>query len=342
MVEESILYAVQQWLASPAAADLARRAIIALVIVGAAFVLARLLRLGLDRMRRRFTPGGPFIYIVEQVGAYTIMLVGVLAAVTTLGVNLNSLTIFGGAVGVGVGLGLQGIVKDFVSGLVLIFDPNLQVGDFVEVDGVRGEVVEFGARATRLRTNDDLNVVIPNSTMIQSRVINWTFNEASRRIHVPFSVAENSEAARVREVVIAAARALSFTLPDDHLRKTQVWLTNFSGAGLEFDLVVWPSLESSRHPRTMHAAYTWAIYMALREAGIKNANDQMDIRVQSLFGREGEAAFGALDSARQAPRQDIAPTRAPNDAAQAMFDDVDRDRLSRSEERGKRERREAP
>lgn len=341
-MEQGVLQVVRDWLASPSAADLARRAAAAAVIVGAAYLLARLLRFGFDRMRKRFAPGGPFIYIVEQVSSYLVMLVGVLAGIAALGVNLSSLTIFGGAVGVGVGLGLQGIVKDFVSGLVLIFDPNIQVGDFVEIDGVRGEVVEIGARATRLRTNDDLNVVIPNATMIQCRVINWTYNAASRRIHVPFSVAEDSDAAQVREVVISAAKALPFTLPDDPLRKTQVWLTGFAGAGLEFDLVVWPSLESSRHPRTMHAAYTWAVYMALREAGIQNANDQMDIRLQSLFGREGEAAIGALNVVQ--PSEALSPrpvTQAPNDAAQAMLDDTVRNFHQRAEPPRKRGRRDA-
>lgn len=346
MFEGSILHAFQHWLASPNVADLARRALVAALIVGAAYLLARLLRLGFDRMRRRFVQGSAFIYIVEQIGGYLILFFGLVAAVAALGVNLTSVTIFGGAVGVGVGLGLQGVVKEFISGIVLIFDPNIQVGDFVEVGEIRGEVMEFGARATRLRTNDDLNVVIPNSVLMQSRVVNWTYNETSRRIHVPFSVAEESDTAQVREVALAAAKALAFTLPDDDLRKTQVWLTGFGGAGLDFDLVVWPSPESSRHPRTMHAAYTWAIHAALRKAGIKSANNQVDVRLQSLFGREGEAAIGALTIPRPPPH--VAPAEggakahpAPNDAAQAMLDDADRDRLSREEAPRSRERRDA-
>lgn len=346
MVEGSILHAVNSWLSSPEAADLARRAAAAAIILGAAFLLARFLRLGFDRMRQHRPRGSAFIYVVEQIGGYLILMVGLLAAVAALGVDLTSVTIFGGAIGVGVGLGLQGVVKEFISGIVLILDPNVQVGDFVEVGDVRGEVMEFGARATRLRTNDDLNVVIPNSVLMQSRVVNWTYNETSRRIHVPFSVAEESDTAQVREVALAAAKALDFTLPDDELRKTQVWLTGFGGAGLDFDLVVWPSPQSSRHPRTMHAAYTWAIHAALREAGIRSANNQLDVRLQSLFGREGEAALGALAISREfthEPRPAPAPTTAdaPNDAAQAMLDDAHRDRLSREETPRPRERREA-
>lgn len=340
MDEQALFETARDWLGATTAPELGRRALKAVLIVVVAFGLARLLRMGLDRVRKHFVQGAPVIYIFEQLGGYLILLVGALAAVAALGVNLTSLTVFGGALGVGVGLGLQGVVKEFVSGLVLIFDPDVQVGDFVEIeDGIRGEVVEIGARATRLRTNDDLNVIIPNSALVTNRLINWTYNEASRRIHVPFSVAEESDIAVVRNVVLEAACALPFTLPDSDLRKTQVWLTGFSGAGLDFDLVVWPTLESSRHPRTMHAAYTWAIYEALRKARIENANDQLDVRLQSLFGREGESAIKALKlPERPAKRRSTAKRPpAPNDAAQAMIDDADRDRVSRAEASRKRE-----
>ncbi|WKL59016.1 mechanosensitive ion channel [Asticcacaulis sp. ZE23SCel15] len=238
-------------------------------------------------------------------------------------------------------MGSQGIVKEFVSGVVLIFDPNIQVGDFVEMEGgIRGEVAEIGPRATRLRTNDDLNIVMPNSSVVQGLVTNWTYNERSRRIHVPFSVAEQSNSAKVREVVLEAAKALAFTLPDDDVHKTQVWLTGFSGNGLDFDLVVWPTLESSRHPRTMHAAYTWAIYEALQAAGIENANDQLEMRLASLFGYEGDAALKALNltekETRSQRRTDSRP-EAPNDAAEAVYDDADRNRRLRVEVPRKRQ-----
>ena len=328
------------WLHSGSWGGLGRRVLVAVAIVGGAFLLVQLLRMALDRARQRFVPGAPLIYIVEQVGGYALMIVGVVAAVSMLGVNLSSLAVFAGATGVGLGLGLQGVVKEFVSGLVLIFDPAIQIGDFVEVDGdVRGEVAEIGPRATRLRTNDNLNVVIPNSIMTQSRVTNWTYNEQSRRIHVPFSVAEEADKALVRDVVMAAAKDLPFTLPDDELRKTQVWLTAFTANGLDFELVVWPSLESSRHARTMHAAYTWAIHEALRGAGIENSTPQMDLRVRSLFGREGEHALHALNLMERPQHGDRGPAQpAPNDAASAVYEEADRQRRQREVEPPTRDR----
>ena len=147
-----------QWIAG------ATRVLVATGIVVITAILARLVGRGLGRLRDRSQVGRPLIYIVEKLAGYALVLVGVFVALSTLGINLTSLAVFAGAVGVGVGLGLQGIVREFVSGLVTIFDPFINVGDFVELaNGVRGEVAEVGPRATRVRTNDGLNVIIPST-----------------------------------------------------------------------------------------------------------------------------------------------------------------------------------
>ena len=343
MASNPSLATIQEWLASGAWLHFAGRVLVAVLIVDVAYGLVRLMRAGLDRVRQRAKLGSPLIYIFEQVAGYALLLVGLLAGLATLGLNLSSFTIFAGATGVGVGLGLQGVVKEFVAGLVLIFDPAIQVGDFVELEsGLRGEIVEIGARATRLRTNDAVNVVIPNSKLMQSEVVNWTYNEESRRIHVAFSVAEQADKALVRDVVLSAARALPFTLPDHDHRKTQVWLTSFSGDGLDFELIVWPTLESSRHPSSMHDAYTWASHEALLAAGSDYASPQMDVRLRNIFGREGDHALAALNLNRAPPPPDARREHAPNDAAVAVFDDAVRDSRARAAEPRKREREHEP
>ena len=109
-----------------------------------------------------------------------------------MGLNLSSFAVFAGAVGVGIGLGLQGVAKEFVSGIVLLFDRTLNVGDFIEIPtspAVRGVVWEIDARATHIRTNDNLDVFVPNSRFIEERFANWTLKGDTRRIHVPFTVA---------------------------------------------------------------------------------------------------------------------------------------------------------
>lgn len=289
-----------------------------LIIVGGALA-GKLAGLAIARLRRRARYGATALYIVQKLVTYGLVIVAVVAGLSTIGLNLSSLAVFAGAIGVGVGLGLQGIVKEFVSGLVLIFDRVLNVGDFVELeDGKRGLVQEVGPRAVRIRTNDNIELIVPNSKFIDGPVVNWTLNNRTRRIHVPFAVAYGSDLERVRDVVLAAARSVPFTVAETDAHRSQVWLVGFGESGLAFELLVWPTLEAVKRPAAMHAAYTWAIAEALERAGIEIPFPQMDVRVRSLFGQEGEAALGALRL--QPPR----PTRpAPRSAATSTNDAAD-------------------
>ena len=288
----------------------------AALIMILAFGAARFAGLLFVRLRSKAKSGRTPLYIVEKLTTYGLVVFGLVVGLSTLGINLSSLAVFAGAIGVGVGLGLQGIVKEFVSGLVLIFDNELHVGDFIELDGgkTRGEVQEIGARATHIRTNDNVDVLVPNSKLIDGTIINWTQRGLTRRIHVPFSVAYGVDKARVRDAVLEAARAVAFTLPDDEQHKTQVWMTGFGDSALNFELVVWPKVEAVKRPASMQAAYTWAIEDALRAAEIEMPYPQMDVRVRSLFGHEGDDALTAL-GLKSAPKAQVqTPERTRNDA----------------------------
>ena len=290
----------------------------AALIMTAAFGAAWLLGKVLGRARERARGGKTPLYIVQKLSTYGLTIFGVFVGLSTVGINLSSLAVFAGAIGVGVGLGLQSIVKEFVSGLVLIFDNELHVGDFIELEGgrTRGEVREIGARATHIRTNDAVDVLVPNSKLIDGVIINWTQRGDTRRIHVPFTVAYGVDKARVRDAVLEAARSVPFTLPDEGRRKTQVWMTGFGDSALQFELVVWPTLEAVKRPASMQAAYVWAIEDALRAADIEMPFPQHDLRIRSLFGQEGDKALRTLKLDTHAAGE-AAPARArsSNDAA---------------------------
>ncbi|HEY4114715.1 MAG TPA: mechanosensitive ion channel domain-containing protein, partial [Rhizomicrobium sp.] len=183
--------------------------LLAIAILFVSIALSRVSVRVISRVRKRRREGSAALYILEKLSGYGIAIIGVLFALSSMGLNLSSFAVFAGAVGVGVGLGLQGVVKEFVAGIVLLFDRTLRVGDFVELPTtppIRGVVWEIGARATCIRTNDNLDVFVPNSRFIEERFANWTLDNQTRRIHVPFSVAYGADKARVREVVIAAAK----------------------------------------------------------------------------------------------------------------------------------------
>ncbi|HZV85105.1 MAG TPA: mechanosensitive ion channel domain-containing protein [Brevundimonas sp.] len=300
----------------------------AVLVFVVAWLLSRLVSRTLARVRERTTRSAGALYLLQKLASYGLIVTGAVLALSTLGLNLSSLAVFAGALGIGVGLGLQGVVKEFVSGLFLIFDRMVSVGDYVELEGgVRGAIAEIGPRATRIRTNDNVNIIVPNSRFIEDRVTNWTLKGDTRRIHVPFAVAYGADRAEVRDAVLAAARASPFTLPETDARKSQVWLVGFGESGLDFELLVWPTREAVKRPAAMHAAYTWAIADALEQAGIEIPFPQTDLRLRSVFGREGDDALRALGLSqgepapeRPAPAADPAPRAPPvNDAAEDLM-----------------------
>lgn len=289
------------------------------LIVVAAIVAARLTSAGLRKLREKAAGNAASLYIVEKVATYGLVVIGVMAGLSTMGVDLTSLTVFAGALGVGVGLGLQGIIKDFASGVSLVFERLVAVGDFVELpNGGRGVVHEIGPRATRLRTNDSTDIIVPNSVLVNDQVINWTLRNTNRRIRVPFVTAFGADKNKVREAVLKAAKAAPFTSPDDATRRAQVWLVGYGEYALKFELIVWPTVEAVRRPAAIFAAYTWLIDDALRGAGIEIPYPQRDIRVRGLFGEEGEDALTSLRLEPASRRRRAAKAVKPgssNDAA---------------------------
>lgn len=290
----------------------------ALLIIAVALIASRLTAAGLQRLRARAAGSAASLYIVEKVLTYGLVIIGFVAGLSTMGLDLTSLAVFAGALGVGVGLGLQGMVKDFASGISLVFERLVAVGDFVELpNGQRGVVHEVGPRATRIRTNDSTDLIVPNSVLVNDLVINWTLRNTNRRIRVPFVTAFGVDKQKVREAVLKAARSVPFTSPDDAVRRTQVWLVGYGEHALKFELIVWPTVEAVRRPAAIFAAYTWAIDDALRDAGIEIPYPQRDIRVRGLFGEEGEDALTSLklEPAARRRKAKAAKPGSSNDAA---------------------------
>lgn len=142
-----------------------------------------------------------------------------------------------------------------------------------------GRVSEINMRYTRITTNDAVDIIVPNSEFINGRVVNWTFGEMLRRMHIPFGVAYGTEKEAVREAALKAAKSVSFTMEDaSHL--TDVWLISLGDSSLNFELIVWVGLDGVRTPALVHAKYLWAIESALREANIEIPFPQRDLHLR--------------------------------------------------------------
>ena len=224
----------------------------------------------------------PAAYALGKLGKYIVFIIGATMGLDTMGLDLSKLALIGGAIGVGVGFGLQNIVSNFVSGIILLVERSLKVGDFVDLQsGVRGRVVEIAMRYTRVSTNDSVDVLVPNSEFVNGRVTNWTFDDFNRRIHVPFGVAYGTDKEKVKAAGIAAAARIPGVIMDDPRRPPNVWLVEFGDSSLNFELVVWVSRTLVIAPGATQAKLLWAIDDELRDAGIEIPFPQRDLHVRS-------------------------------------------------------------
>ncbi len=216
-------------------------------------------------------------YAIAQIVSNIVLIVGIFIVLDNAGIHLGALTVFAGAVGVGVGFGLQNIASNFISGLVILAERPITVGDRVEVAGIAGQVQHIRARSTVIVTNDNITMIVPNSKFIDSPVTNWTYGDPRVRFRIPVGVAYGSEIEKVRAALIAAGKENSHTLPDP---EPSVFLEKFGDNAIEFELVVWSS-EMSYRPRRYRSDLNFAIAQKLREAGVELAFPQRDIHIRS-------------------------------------------------------------
>lgn len=274
--------------------------IAALLVVAAAWGLSKLLQRLLTRYGDTHSNvNRASLYLLSRVLHYIVIVIAVVLALEAAGVPIARFTVFAGALGVGLGFGLQAIFSNFVSGLILLFDRSLKVGDFVELEsGVHGEVRDIKIRATTIVTNDNIDILVPNSEFVAGRVVNWTHREVSRRMRVKFGVAYGSDKELVKKAALEAATDVPFTLALDGPRRPQVWLVKFGDSSMDFELVVWLNAEATKRPSAVNAAYLWAIDTALCKYGIEIPFPQQDLHIRSLFGLQGEDALAALRGER--------------------------------------------
>ena len=271
------------------------------------------------------------LYTVTRLVQYVLLVVGALLSLSLAGIPVGRLAVFAGALGVGLGFGLQAIFSNFISGLILLFDRSLKVGDFVELEsGVHGEVRDVKIRATRIVTNDNIDILVPNSEFVSGRVVNWTYREVSRRLRIPFGVAYGSDKELVKRAALEAAAELPFTLELEGPRRPQVWLAGFGDSSLNFELVVWLNAEATKRPGAVKAAYNWALHSALQRHCLEIPFPQRDLNVRSLFGLSGEAALAALRLDAQVPAPEPAPAPAAaagNDAVEEVRREIAMDKI---------------
>jgi small-conductance mechanosensitive channel len=204
---------------------------------------------------------------VGSIARYLLLVTGVLIIMQTAGINLTTFNVLAGAVGVGVGFGLQNIVSNFISGLIIMFERPVKVGDRIEVAGVEGEVLEIGIRRTTVMANNGVAVIIPNSKFITENVRNWEYRHTQNPISIAVNAAATVSPREVEgvllEVVERHAAVSKAPAPRIHLK-------NLTGNALAFELTLWSTLEPGQRAILINELNI-AIYEAFVSRNIKLA-----------------------------------------------------------------------
>jgi small-conductance mechanosensitive channel len=233
------------------------------------FLFNRLLaRSGLDRALQ---------HAISQIVGYAVLVIGIILVLDNAGIHLGTLTVFAGAVGVGVGFGLKNIASNFISGLLILAERPIAIGDRIEVAGITGQVRQIRARSTVIMTNDNIAMIVPNEKFIDSPVTNWTYTDRRVRFRVPVGIAYGSDVNKAREALIAAAREHPATLSDP---APDAFLEKFGNSTIDFQLVVW-SDEMSRRPSRFKSDLNYLICKHLGAVGIEIPNPQRDLHIRS-------------------------------------------------------------
>jgi small-conductance mechanosensitive channel len=208
-----------------------------LIAIWASFLVSRFLRFLLEEdvyHHFHLAPGIP--YATSTMLHYAILLLGFFIALGALGIDLTKITLLAGAFSVGIGFGLQNVINNFVSGLILLFERPIKIGDMIEVSGIAGEVRRIGIRASVIRTADGSEVIVPNGSLISSNVTNWTFSDVLRAIEVSVNVVGGADPQRVFELLKSTAAGHPGVAKEP---SPQVYVVNFTAGAITFQLRVW-------------------------------------------------------------------------------------------------------
>ncbi len=246
-----------------------------ILVVGIAFirVLRRYFRMVM-RSRTRFDANAAAS--LERLLFYFLLIVIVLVAMNIVGIPLTAFTIFGGALAIGVGFGAQNLINNFISGLILMMERPIRIGDLVEVDDRAGFIEEIGARCSRLRQFSGVDILVPNSSFLEKTVINWTLSDAKVRWEIRVGVAYGSDTRQAQKLILKAVEEHGRVLDEP---EPIVVFSEFGDSALIFDAYFWLTMGPATDPRVVRSDIRHRIDKLLKEAGIVIAFPQRDVHI---------------------------------------------------------------
>jgi len=214
---------------------------------------------------------------VATITRYVALFIGVLIALQTVGINLTTLNVLAGAIGIGLGFGLQNVANNFISGLIILFERPIKIGDRVEVGDIDGEVIEIGSRSTTVLTNDSIAIIVPNSKFITENIINWKYTDSKIRFKIPVGVAYDTDVRLVEKLLLEVAKDNKDVLNNP---EPTVRFEGFGESSLNFILLVWNKNLINRRGRLM-SDINFAIFDKLKQHDIEIPFPQRDLHIRS-------------------------------------------------------------
>lgn len=216
-------------------------------------------------------------YAINTVFKYIAFAIGVMIALNTLGINLRFLLVFAGAIGVGVGLGLQSMAANVISGFSIIFGGKIRKGDWIEVEGMMGEVTDIYLRATKVRTRDNIEYLVPNSNIISNTMVNYSLSSPLIRIELPVGVSYRADPRQVEKILLTAAENEPLV---DKTQRPMVRFTEYADSSINFELLVWIDVRHTPRRKVRSSLY-FVIFEELEKAGIEIPFPQRDVHIRS-------------------------------------------------------------
>jgi small-conductance mechanosensitive channel len=241
------------------------------------YLAGKLRKLLADRVLTHSRLGEGARQAVAAIARYVTLFVGLLVIFQTVGIDLTALNVIAGAVGLGIGFGLQTIFNNFISGLIILFERPIKIGDRIEVSNVVGDVIEIGARSTTVLTNDNIAIIVPNSKFITENVTNWKYTDEKVRFRIPVSVAYTSDVRLVEKLLMEVARENPDVLDEP---EPAVRLLEFGDNGLLFELRPWSTTLVHRQGK-LKSQLNFAIHDKFKEHNIEFPFPQRDLHIRS-------------------------------------------------------------
>lgn len=249
-------------------------------------ILKRLLQ---NRVLVRYNVDVGVRQAISTIARYIIVVIGLMVIIQSAGIDLSFLTVLAGALGVGIGFGLQNITNNFVSGIVILLERPIKVGDRIETtnsagDTINGDVINISARATTVLTNDNIAIIVPNSNLITSTVINWSYNDRRVRFNFPIGVHYKEDPAVVKKLLLEVAKENDGVLQSP---PPDVLFDEFADSSLNFLLRVWTTRYIQK-PGVLKSQLYFAIHRKFKEHDIEIPYPQRDLHLRSGFDKPSQ------------------------------------------------------